>query len=136
MKSKPFAVTFVLNFSISAGVQESALPITGMMFTYIAVIIISMISQDLKGWNPVIQRAPGSSKRCCLLSNYHLVMYPPHEVDVKGLQPMPCWCNEVKAGMDQGIRDLRMKMVMLLKMMMVMMMMITSTLCTLVSPSK
>ena len=34
-------------------------------------------------------------------------MYPPHEVDVKRLQSMARWCYEVKASMDQGIRDLR-----------------------------
>ena len=39
--------------------------------------------------------------------NYHLVVYPPHEVDVKGLQAMARWCYEVKASMDQGIWDLR-----------------------------
>ena len=39
--------------------------------------------------------------------NYHLVVNPPHEVDVKGLQSMARWCYEVKASMDQGIRDLR-----------------------------
>ena len=37
---------------------------------------------------------------------FHLIMDPSHEVNVKRLQAVACWCDEVEASVDQGIGDL------------------------------